>query len=398
MSRHPEYLDVLDTVRLSSRNGQDATADRVLARARLSLALLQGRVPVLSQTQVFDSPILLPDTFETSDFQDLCQLFSAGLIQMRPFGTPGAVEAFRRALARDLFVFSAWPELPDRRGGSADPRGDLLAFLEDGRVHGLTPALHARAEALVALDRHEKRFEGRRPAQGRAPRLAQVFAQVRHGLKAPGGLAPILDRLASQPGDRSALYGAIEAGDEAPALQAAARELVDACYNRVVAGSLGLHRMELTLAATSAAEAAQALLAREEKHLETQVAEVLLPPDGKALRPVDWTLLRDFRQRFPEGMASPHYAKAGSAFLAQAIAQRGQTAYGLALRLATWAIPTALGAAAGWTSPASSSQAFQMVLWGAPGALGHVLHTTVTRVSTQRLEKRFRALLGTVRA
>ena len=109
-------------------------ATRAVSAMKLGL-LLEGQVPVLSQNQVFDSPLFLAwagaDDDETSA---LARLIRGNWIQVRIHGSePGDSEprlaaAAARALADERFLLSGWP------GISREEREEAAAILS-GRSH-----------------------------------------------------------------------------------------------------------------------------------------------------------------------------------------------------------------------------------------------------------------------
>lgn len=109
-------------------------ATRAISAMKLGL-LLEGQVPVLSQNQVFDSPLFLAwagaDDDETSA---LARLIRGNWIQVRIHGSePGDSEprlaaAAARALADERFLLSGWP------GISREEREEAAAILS-GRSH-----------------------------------------------------------------------------------------------------------------------------------------------------------------------------------------------------------------------------------------------------------------------
>lgn len=153
----------LDTVDFAEHEDRSLVASRsAAATAAVALdMLLRDETPVLSQTQVFDHPLLLAEVaahprgdgplialIKSSRIQ--CRIYPRGLI---PRQTEGETFSVRNAFISQLqaeneFVFAAWPEL----NGDPGLREALGAGLSGKRRLDIDPVLWDRIAALEMLD------------------------------------------------------------------------------------------------------------------------------------------------------------------------------------------------------------------------------------------------------
>jgi hypothetical protein len=393
MATEFQYLDVLDTVKLTLRHGDSTRHARQFAQARISLAVILGRIPVLSHAQVFDSSVLLPGEANDAGFLDLCHLFSEGHIQVRPFGSDTVLDAFQTAVARPIFEFSGWPEIPEEKSNrSDDPRGAILAFFKDKKRHELPESVTTKLHALIELSEAEKGFNGRSKALGSTETMPTLIKKVQLGLTNEPKLKKVLSKLEGV-NDRSTLYKVIREHAADETVRNDALEIVNICYNRMIAKSLGQCQIELTASELTGVEAAQLILDPGSEIMEAQVSSGEPPTNLKMLLPVDWTILRHFRDELPNGVHSTFSTAKGAKFLAGEIAGNDTSWYGMLVKSAPWIVPTVFSAGAGALSLASPNPGFQAVVWGGSALMG-ALGSMAAGFSKRRLETNLKGCLG----
>lgn len=259
------YYAQLDTVEFAAGHDEARVHSRsAAATAAVTLdMLLRDETPVLSQTQVFDHPLVLAEAaahprgdsplialIKASRIQ--CRIFPRGLI---PRGdedqTFTIVNAFLSRLASDNgFVFTAWPEL------NADPalRGAVSATLSGQTTAALDPQIEERLTALRMLDdafrtstAHERAEDVTGPSLSRrvhqhltaqgVPRAArEAYQSLMHWAEEnPRGY-----NLDARSGWDTLLKAHREASDDTLANpQHLVEAVVHARYNEIVAESLG---------------------------------------------------------------------------------------------------------------------------------------------------------------
>ena len=267
------YYGLLDSVRFAPHLPADVRARREVAATGAVMidVLAGGAVPVLSQTQAFDSAVLL-NVLEGhgDDTLALLRLVERSRLQVRVVERPriehlagpapeSLLNAFALAVQRPGFMLSGWPELTDaalRRhvldvtiaGADVDELGSerLAARLEGLR---LLDAALTRSEAaekvraapggnlfeqvLGVLDSYEQE----EPAHAEAVRWLRARAlSVRARRESDPGAGPDL-------GGRSGWYVLLDelsGEDELAPAGSALRSVVDEAYNGVIAVSLGV--------------------------------------------------------------------------------------------------------------------------------------------------------------
>jgi len=145
------YYDVMDTVRTSIRlepiNGLEEPLR--IGAGHLILSLLCGKRPVISQTQAFDSTLVLgaasPQHPASASFRGLVK---NGFIRIHLFNQPSVVDAFAASLRKPNFLYSAWPEITN---GTVD-RNAVLESLHGESPDSLPDAVRLRVESVKELN------------------------------------------------------------------------------------------------------------------------------------------------------------------------------------------------------------------------------------------------------
>jgi len=303
------FYEDLDTVRFAPEvPAPERRAQTVAAIGSMMLGLLVGNTAaLLSQTQAFDSQPLLgllagqSTDAGSKDRLAFLRLARSGWIRVGvvpakrlrddpPDGRRRTLlNAFRTALGNPGFRLSAWPELADQ-----DLRARLLEGLDrapDDLDTEVGPALAARAEGLLELDRSLRRGQrnGKRSIiRVGTPAGDALDARVHADLQSAGDGSELaaVRRWLSGPtawdtvNSRSAWYSVADTCP-VPDGPAALRQLVDGHYNAIVGESLGAPGLSLTCADDDAA----LLLARHyglKAQLGSRMVD-LLPTPG-----LDW--------------------------------------------------------------------------------------------------------------
>ena len=298
------YYDVLDTVRCGIRWGTRGEEGRKLAQAQLFLSILLGKTPVLSQTQGFDSSLILEAAIG-DDHRYIVGAFRMGRIRIHRFRTMGLLDAFKGALSKPSFVFSAWPEIPEKNSNaSSDPRKAILAWIEDEKTHDLEQKVCSRLAILKSIDAAEKELGDRQEAIPTPTNLQVLLSQVREKV-VDKNLASILRNLPDT-NDRSVLYdhfNSLQSENEIAA-RSIARSIVDICYNKIICesvmGAIDPLKQEylLTAAEEMAISATESIGMPEPTKCDVLEEEEL----RKSLTALDWKILSDFcdeYQRYP---------------------------------------------------------------------------------------------------
>lgn len=251
----PRYLDLLDTVRTKTVEGQR------LAKANLFVMAMSEEPVVVSQTQAFDSSVIL-EAGVALDGPGFRKLVADRLITVKLVaGVPTVLAAFEAALDRYIdppggdpsrrFIFSAW-RVDDRETALA-----LRSAARTGRDHGLDASHRENLEGLRRLSATLADLNLREEVVQTftlAARLRAARESIGHREKLRD-LAVLLDVvLPDGLNDRSALHRRITEYVGPLAAIAAGHDLVDLCYNDVVATSLG-GRPTMLAAAVPAVEA-----------------------------------------------------------------------------------------------------------------------------------------------
>jgi hypothetical protein len=235
------YSDALDTVRtVNLLENDDEEHSRRVAIAQIMKVLLSGDTVVVSQTQAFDSSVILGGCIASEEegpkFRKLIQ---NGYIQVRLFNRPNVIEAFRVALNNPEFEFSGWPEIAT---GKVE-RAAVLEGLDGPPPKSLPDALVERLSALKLLDEAVAAATHGKRAEAIGSKLLDILQGVAKYAHANGHTsAAILQELcATKSSDRSVHYGILKlaATQYDTAVVDHARSVVDCAYNWLVAHSLG---------------------------------------------------------------------------------------------------------------------------------------------------------------
>ena len=265
------FQDVLDTVRTSGERelqDQAGTLDAHLhARSTMVLFALLGHQQLLSQTQAFDSRVVL-DCLTDSDEQEVTaflKLFEDGDLRVALYGANTLWEAFRANIAR--MELSGWPEIHDPRSKKEDPeRKKALVETVLGSSDG--KALPDSARATVDAIRRLSDYVSRAPARFKH-RAAKTNLQLQDYLdiefrrilqshkEEDARLTAVLSDLCalrkkdgSPEHGRSVHYAVIREKSEQMNLSQSERDTlisaVDFAYNTVMSHSVGAPQFRLT--------------------------------------------------------------------------------------------------------------------------------------------------------
>jgi len=242
------YSDVLDTVRTSPLTADPDDADRErrhgeavhLASAHLMLSLLTGWEPVLSQTQGFDSTVILGIAQEPKAAPPFRWLLENRRIRLRLFDSDTLVDTFANRLKDKAFLFSAWPEI-DREVD----RRELLDRVEARSTRGLYEPVARRLDALYDISAaHQTASSKIGEERARRPEvsLQQLIRwewPTATGCRPRRSYADVLKALLEKRSNsRAELYEVLNGWHNQEDARLA-RQIVDVCYNRVIAKSLG---------------------------------------------------------------------------------------------------------------------------------------------------------------
>jgi hypothetical protein len=351
------YTDLLDTVRPPEDDG--------LALAALKCSLLRGGTPVLSTSQAFDLRLLLHEV-TSAEGLPVFDLFRSGHIQVRWWKEDTIRQAFAAALRRDDFVFSAWPEVHDPIEG-AQIRGALLDTLDDDKTTRLPVGVAQRMQALLELDGAERAFSPRDNKRTLTPTstLAEnLSAILKDRGNAPEEYRPLLQRLLTIK-SRSDGYRVIDGNTDAPhEVRRGVRELLDVCYNRVMAQSVGATEAVLTVSSSALQHIIDDALTDHRAPVSLRhFAEDDLT--AVPLQVVEWSSIKTF-------LTAAHGAPDGERQLELRLKKlmfetacgQGKSVYGLLTRKSQGVVGLAIIAFGGILAP------FSVVAGGVAGALG----------------------------
>ena len=269
----PIYYDVLDTVRTANIDGTDKERhSQRLAAGQAMLAILLGDDLTLSQTQGFDSSLVLGAAASIADGAEFMTLIRKGIIQVRLYSAPTILDAFTNALRKKdqngkyVFRFSAWPEM---RKGEVDQ--EAVAESVIGPISSTLPGIVlARLDTLHELD-DAIRSAGSIPKASQPDfSLSQLLNVVSHkGVQLKLQCASVLCQLAAlNTDDRSKHYDYLDEMQVDAIQREQARQVVDMCYNRAISSSLGPQLIYLTAAHSEAVEAMQSTLVHGLRRIE----------------------------------------------------------------------------------------------------------------------------------
>ena len=389
----PRYLDLLDTVRTRRLE------DHRVAKANLMIACLRDEPIVVSQTQAFDSSVILEGA-EGVNGPDFRQVVADRtlIIKLLP-GVRDVDHAFANALERYIdppagdisrrFVFSAWP-IDD-----VEIAKTIRSALAEGHDRGLPADLAQRLDAVRRLSSFlaQHRLAGRTktPIMTLATRLALASERMPetdelHDLRV------ILNVLvASGVSERAALYRTVRDLSGPRGAKASLYDLVSLCYNDVVAASLDAEPIML-----ASRSQAVAVWASSEVGAATPMATIETGP-YRALEPLTWRKLgaiRDEVKRIDDPKERgdllatvlaeellPHDIVVRLVSVAEALGGAGAVAIGGLAGAALLATAAPVGLAAGAIGATALST------W-----LAHRLHLVFGRARLARIETRFRGL------
>ena len=263
------YFSDLDSVRFDSAVADAVLEERVLrATSDLMSVLIALETPVLSQTQVFDSPFLLEAVAAgTADSDAILALVRQSRIQMRAFRPADAVpllgtgehvllEVFLDRVRHPSFVFTAWPEL----NGDDELRRLVVAHTLGQTTESPGPVLAQRLEGLERLNdafvRSHASEEARTSSMSLGAEIADHLGTASGVGYLRGTYAKLMELHRHYPSGgfdletRSGWYKLITAYADDARLSAehghlaGVRRVVDLHYNRKVADSVGASRLE----------------------------------------------------------------------------------------------------------------------------------------------------------
>jgi len=274
------YFSALDTVHFRADVPATLRDERMVgATGTVMLQMLLGGVtPLLSQTQAFDSAAIVNALARFGeDLPTLLKLARTGRVRVPILDGPllrddpadghrlTLLNAFVSALQRPDFIFSAWPELaadPGLRAAVAEQLDRDPADVE--RITSGT--LYHRLSGLIEFDRALRDsgpISARPPAgPGLCERVLTTLGHRRGSLsrQEDATLSDLETRVRSGADAalferRSAWYALLDGHADAERPIAIARAVVDACYNQMVAASLGADGLSLEIPDLAAARA-----------------------------------------------------------------------------------------------------------------------------------------------
>jgi hypothetical protein len=256
----PIFLDTFDTVDYKP-------ASSPYVAANLQLQLLFGRRVVLSQTQAFDNRHFLNFLATSPNVKFLHHFIRGGRLYChRLQGRTSLPALLAQKVADPEFHLSGWPEVEDL---TQKQRADAAKlFTEAARDReaklGLGSEADLRMSTLHDLDRslQEARNARKVPPTSHlsaAPALSACLRDEALGASTSGELRADILALLADPGgnSRSSYHRAIKASHWPPSRKKNAHDLVNACYNTVVATSVGAES-SLTVRSKSAQDALRA--------------------------------------------------------------------------------------------------------------------------------------------
>jgi hypothetical protein len=234
------FHDFMDTVRIrtSLRNYQEER-NRWLSEANLMLFILIGMTPTLSQTQVFDSTIMIGRGLAKEDYDGFASLFYEGNIQLKLFRQPSLIDAFKNALRDPDFDFSAWPEI---NRGEVD-RKKVLDYLNSG-VATESDLSEKTIQKIKIVQEYNRMHElNRYKKEASLPKVNLPYLIKKQSQYIEEKDQPLFQRLvAINSHMRSHYYKEIENYRETEQIDDSVekkfKQLIDILYNRVISSSL----------------------------------------------------------------------------------------------------------------------------------------------------------------
>jgi hypothetical protein len=231
------FFDPLDFV---TRN-HDACISREdveTCTAQMELALLRGLTPLISQTQAFDSCVVLNAASEPDDSGACFRwLIENGHIRVPLFNQNTLVDAFISAVNNPDFRFLCWPQL-NGVNASVDRNAIISALRARRHPSELPSQIAAQVETVQALSSSvescKRKFSAWRPAMTLSAVLMRAHSEAnRRG----DPVAPLLQSMLDLRSDSwSAHFAHLR---KAPThLRARATEILDMSYTFVVSDSL----------------------------------------------------------------------------------------------------------------------------------------------------------------
>jgi hypothetical protein len=180
--------DPLDLV--SHRHDDRNVADDIrTGTTQLALTLLRGWTPVVSQTQAFDSRVIIEAALDgTPGAAQFRWLIQEGHIHVPLFQKPTLCDAFIAALNNTKFVFLYWPEV---MGVSpAVTRQEVVEVLRQKHpASKLPPDLARKIETIRALSSALEKSRVRLFARPPSVALSDMLQQAKNKLETQGSQA-----------------------------------------------------------------------------------------------------------------------------------------------------------------------------------------------------------------
>lgn len=235
------FFDSLDFV---SRNHDTSIAYEEIefGTAQIVLALLRGWTPLISQTQAFDSHVILNAAAEGSDDAPSFRwLIEEAHIRVPLFNQATVCDAFAAALRNPHFRFLCWPEIVGERP-SVDRNAIISMLKTRRRPSDLPDEVAARIGTVLALSSSVANCKRRFTAWAPSLTLSGILEKAHsEALRKGDAVAPILQSMLEL---ESNSWGAHFAHlEHAPHdLRNSAVEILDMAYTAVVCESLRADR------------------------------------------------------------------------------------------------------------------------------------------------------------
>lgn len=364
------FFDLFDTVRFDHTAGAQSRAQYCHTCAgSLMSGLLLGRRFRLSEVMVVDSPFFLQSAREDGEqgraFLEMIAQGRMSICLRKGSIRSAAKRVFQSALtgSNPSFLSSGWPELaqlpPAERPILQAELAEVLAGRRrPDRTSIDDPVFADKLDGLLAIDSVLQGHPAAAPAavQPARPLSSELKLAARRAGQAGHRIGPLLQVIRRKArenpdrgaGERRSFYyqqlaamdadaferearrfklGPIQRADLAalPALARSAREVVDACYNRVVASSVGALSDQATVTSEDAFEVVHGY--------RSQSARSTLGLTGrvKSLPLLDWKQVSAFLARADADSLSEEQRAHGAAQLLGAVTCRGAVHVGAAV-------------------------------------------------------------------
>ena len=399
------YFDVLDPERTAVRGSladiRKANESVCRGEAELKMSLLCGATPVFPQTYGWDSSALLSygaeDSFEGASFR---WFLRKGLIRIRLRNAASiwhaALAAFESPTFRRL---GAWTEF-----NTKEDRKPLVEAMRTGQCpFSLSPEIRNRLELLRQLSDDVKAAPPHEPELPRLDRLSRLIREASEVTKQIDlAAAELLWRCAtetSDPNNRTVLHEfLVTEALKNPEIVPEVREIIDSCYNAVVAQCVRA-KASLTLP-LSQPVAREVLLGVLPGSVRSDLFEAALTKsaDISELKTVGWHTIKLFLEECGNLSVTEAVRDAEAARLIARTSVENLARYALATKwsnvlynAAIWGASGAAGFAVGGASGAILAVTAASALAGALGVFN--VGSTVQDHLEGRLERKWLGLI-----